>query len=115
MARGTGKTLVSLWVKERLDANRVLVLVPSLNLLSQILNEWTAQARVAFDALCVCSDRTAGRGEEEEDGAISSVSDLAFPVTDPEIARREITQFLRGDGYRVIFSTYHSSPLIAEA
>ena len=28
---------------------------------------------------------------------------------------REIAQFLKGDGYRVIFSTYHSSPLIAEA
>jgi predicted helicase len=34
---------------------------------------------------------------------------------DPEIARKEITQFLKGSGHRVIFSTYHSSPLIAEA
>jgi predicted helicase len=117
MACGTGKTLVSLCVKERLDANRTLVLVPSLNLLSQILNEWTAQARVPFDVLCVCSDLTAGKREDEEDEAISSVSDLAFPVTDPdpEIARREIVQFLKGSGHRVIFSTYHSSPLIADA
>jgi predicted helicase len=117
MACGTGKTLVPLWVKERLDANRTLVLVPSLNLLSQILNDWTAQARVSFDVLCVCSDQTAGRSEEEEDKAVSSVSDLAFPVTDrdPEIARKEIAQFLKGSGNRVIFSTYHSSPLIAEA
>ena len=55
--------------------------------------------------------------EEQEDEAISSVSDLAFPVTNPvaEIAKSEIAQFLKGDGYRVIFSTYHSSPLIAEA
>ena len=117
MACGTGKTFVSLWVKERLDAKRTLVLVPSLGLLSQILNDWTAAARLPFDALCVCSDQTAGKREEQEDEAISSVSDLAFPVTDPapEIARREIAQFLKGDGYRVIFSTYHSSPLIAEA
>jgi predicted helicase len=117
MACGTGKTFVSLWVKERLDAKRTLVLVPSLGLLSQILNDWTAQARVPFDVLCVCSDQTAGKQEEEEDEAISLVSDLAFPVTDadPEIARSEITQFLNGDGHRVIFSTYHSSPLIDEA
>jgi predicted helicase len=117
MACGTGKTLISLWVKERLDAKRTLVLVPSLGLLSQILNDWTAQARVPFDALCVCSDQTAGRNEEEEDEAFSSVSDLAFPVTDrdPATAQTEIAQFLKGNGHRVIFSTYHSSPLIAEA
>jgi superfamily II DNA or RNA helicase len=117
MACGTGKTFVSLWVKERLDAKRSLVLVPSLGLLSQILSDWTLAARVPFDVLCVCSDQTAGKREEEEDEAISLVSDLAFPVTDadPEIARSEITQFLNGDGHRVIFSTYHSSPMIAEA
>jgi superfamily II DNA or RNA helicase len=116
MACGTGKTLVSLRVKERLEAERTLVLVPSLGLLSQILNEWTAHARVSFDVLCVCSDQTAGRREEEEDEAISLVSDLAFPVTDPDpkIARKEITQFLKGGGHRVIFSTYQSSPLIAD-
>jgi predicted helicase len=39
MACGTGKTFVCLWVKERLNAKRTLVLVPSLGLLSQILND----------------------------------------------------------------------------
>ena len=48
MACGTGKTFVSLWVKERLDAKRALVLVPSLGLLSQILNDWTAAGATAF-------------------------------------------------------------------
>jgi predicted helicase len=45
MACGTGKTFVCLWVKERLKAKRTLVLVPSLGLLSQILNEWSFAAR----------------------------------------------------------------------
>ena len=45
MACGTGKTFVCLWVKERLKAKRTLVLVPSLGLLSQTLNEWTFAAR----------------------------------------------------------------------
>ena len=117
MACGTGKTFVSLWIKERLDAKRALVLVPSLGLLSQILNEWTRAARLPFDALCVCSDQTAGRREDSEDEAISSVSDLAFPVTNSsaDIAMGEIAQFQKSNGYRVIFSTYHSSPLITEA
>ena len=33
MACGTGKTLTALWLAERLDARRILVLVPSLALL----------------------------------------------------------------------------------
>jgi Restriction endonuclease/Helicase associated domain/Type III restriction enzyme, res subunit len=66
MACGTGKTFVCLWVKERLKAKRTLVLVPSLGLLSQILNEWTFGAREPFDALCVCSDQTVNRRDEDE-------------------------------------------------
>jgi predicted helicase len=56
MACGTGKTYVTLWVKEALNAQRTLVLVPSLSLLSQLLREWTHAASVPFDLLCVCSD-----------------------------------------------------------
>ncbi len=37
MACGTGKTLASLFIKEKLDAERVLVLVPSLSLLKQTM------------------------------------------------------------------------------
>jgi Helicase associated domain/Type III restriction enzyme, res subunit len=58
MACGTGKTFVCLWVKERMKVKRTFVLIPSLGLLSQILNDWTFAARDKFDALCVCSDQT---------------------------------------------------------
>jgi superfamily II DNA or RNA helicase len=110
MACGTGKTLVSMWVKERLASKRTLVLVPSLGLLSQIVNDWTSASRERFEVLCVCSDKTAGKQEEDE--AIISVSDLSFPVTsDPS----EIATFLNGSSSRVVFSTYQSSPLIADA
>ena len=102
--------LFALWVKERLKAKRTLVLVPSLNLLSQILNEWTFAARERFDALCVCSDQTVNRREEDE--AISLVSDLPFPVSSDV---GEIAHFLKRDLDQVIFSTYQSSPLIAQA
>jgi predicted helicase len=110
MACGTGKTFVSLWVKERLKAKKTLVLLPSLGLLSQTLNEWTFAARDKFEALCVCSDQTVNRRDEDE--AISLVSDLPFPVSsDP----RDIINFLKQNNDQVIFSTYQSSPLIAEA
>ena len=110
MACGTGKTFVCLWVKERLKTKRTLVLVPSLGLLSQILNEWTFAARDQFDALCVCSDQTVNRRDDDE--AISLVSDLPFPVSSDV---GEIAHFLRRDKDQVIFSTYQSSPLIAQA
>jgi predicted helicase len=79
-------------------------------LLSQILNDWTFAAREQFDALCVCSDQTVNRREEDE--AISLVSELPFPVSN-DVA--EIAHFLKQDSDQVIFSTYQSSPLVAEA
>ena len=60
MACGTGKTYVTLWIKEALNAQRTLVLVPSLGLLSQLLREWTFAAATSFEVLCVCSDQTVG-------------------------------------------------------
>jgi len=38
-ACGTGKTLIALWLHERLSSSRTLVLVPSLSLLGQTLQE----------------------------------------------------------------------------
>lgn len=110
MACGTGKTFTTLWIKEKLASKRTLVLLPSLSLLSQTLREWTFAASQPFNVLCVCSDETVGkRGEDEP---MHSVADLAFPVTSDTA---EIRQFLEGDGARVIFSTYQSSPLVADA
>lgn len=40
LACGTGKTLLTLWVSERMEARTVLVLLPSLALLRQTLHEW---------------------------------------------------------------------------
>ena len=108
MACGTGKTYVTLWIKEALAAQRTLVLVPSLGLLSQLLREWTFAAATPFEVLCVCSDQTVGTKGSDE--AIHSVADLAFPVTSDA---DEVKNFLGGAGNRVIFSTYQSSSVIA--
>jgi superfamily II DNA or RNA helicase len=108
MACGTGKTLVALWLAESMRAQRTLVLMPSLSLLAQTLREWRANATRPFEALPVCSDETV-RGK---DLLISHTSDLPFPVTTDA---GEIAAFLRKRGPRVVFSTYQSSPKIAEA
>jgi predicted helicase len=108
MACGTGKTLAAMWIAERLDSTRTLILVPSLSLLAQTLREWSANATKPFDYLAVCSDETVA-GEDE---FVPHTSELGLPVTtDPEA----IAAFLRRRGRRVVFATYQSSPQIAAA
>ena len=110
MACGTGKTYVTLWIKEALDAQRTLVLVPSLGLLSQLLREWTSAAAIPFELLCVCSDKTVGSKGNDE--TIHNVAELAFPVTSDA---EEVKRFLSGPGNRVVVSTYQSSLVVAAA
>lgn len=111
MACGTGKTFTTLWIKEKLKAESTLILLPSLSLLSQTLKEWYSAANQSFQSLAVCSDETVTRGAEE-DATAESTQDLSFPVSsEPKV----IAKFLKGSGPKVIFSTYQSSPMIAEA
>lgn len=110
MACGTGKTFTTLWIKEKLEAESTLILLPSLGLLSQTLHEWTLAANQPFEVLCVCSDETVGKKGSDE--AIHSITDVAFPVTSNV---EDIRKFLNRSGAKVVFSTYQSSPLVAEA
>ena len=108
-ACGTGKTLAALWISERLEAKRTLVLLPSLTLLSQTVSEWLANAKEPFAYLPVCSDDTVSRGN---DAAVMFTADLEYPVT---TSPDDIATFLRRHSRQVVFSTYQSSPQIAEA
>lgn len=109
MACGTGKTLAALFIAETMQAKRTLVLLPSLSLLAQTVREWTANASDPFDFLPVCSDESVS----DRDGAVSTTTDLGFPVTTDSDS---IASFLRRrSGTQVVFSTYQSSPRIAEA
>ena len=110
MACGTGKTLTSLFIKEKLAAERTLVLLPSLSLLKQTMSEWRANAKTPFRALPVCSDESVS---DTQDEPVAHTSELGLPdvTTDPAA----ISVFLRCPGPRVVFSTYQSSPQIAAA
>jgi superfamily II DNA or RNA helicase len=103
-ATGTGKTLTALFIKEKLKANRVLVLEPSIGLIGQNLAEFMANKRADFGPIVVASDVT-----EEDD---IPVSDLGLPVTTKP---SEIAARLREPGPVTMFSTLHSSPQIAKA
>lgn len=120
MACGTGKTLVGRWHAEASGATNVLVLVPSLSLLTQTLAEWRRLHSWPFDALVVCSDPTTSTGaaeRREEDGSTAVIPDWstvrAKVTTNAQVASGFLTR--RGERARVVFSTYHSAPVVAAA
>lgn len=77
-APGTGKTLTSLFIFEKLAPDLTLFLVPSISLLGQTLDEWMANARTDFSVLSVCSDASVNA---QDDIPLSDTESLGFPVT----------------------------------
>jgi predicted helicase len=112
MACGTGKTLVALWAAEQLQPKTVLVLLPGLLLLQQTLREWSLHTSWGsrFSYLCVCSDKTM---DLPNDGINLDKSGVGFKVdTDPNLVRAFLER--ETDDIKVIFSTYHSTKVVAE-
>lgn len=92
MATGSGKTWVSFAAAAELQARTVLVLMPSLALVTQSAAAWRADERWAdTPMLAVCSD-TGGSGLEA--------------TTDPD----RVSEFAAGGG--VVFGTYQSSDVL---
>lgn len=111
-ACGTGKTLTSLWITEKINAKTVLFLAPSLALIKQTLEAWAKQSNRPFSYLAVCSDKSVSLNEE--DNGDIAISELNIPVT---TNITEILYFLlsKKADIKYIFSTYQSLPVIAEA
>lgn len=112
MPCGTGKTLVALWAAEAAQPQMVIVFVPSLALLRQTAREWlknTSWRDYAY--CCVCSDKTVTSGN---DALVLRPSDLEFDVAD---SSEKVAAFLQNPttGPRIVFATYHSSNLVADA
>jgi predicted helicase len=121
MACGTGKTFTSLQIAEKETKGKgvVLFLVPSIALLGQTLREWTADAQHAFHAICICSDANVSRKRSKnEDTDGFSVVDLALPAsTDVKGILKQFDQIRQAQSHplTVVFSTYQSIEVIAEA
>ena len=114
MACGTGKTLVALWAAEAQGPKTVLVLVPSLALLSQTLPDWCKQSKWGdrFRYLCVCSDASVTQSVKNDDYELKQ-SDLEFTVTTDS---KQVQGFLAANqsGVNVVFSTYQSAEVVAK-
>ena len=122
MACGTGKTYTSLKIAEDevKSTGLVLFLVPSIALLGQTLNEWTANAAKPIRPMCVCSDAEVSKKQKSTDDGGFTVEELAFPASTNVDAI--VSQFRQLDllaktngGFRVVFSTYQSLPQVIRA
>lgn len=112
-ACGTGKTYTGRWLAEDMGARLVLVALPSLALVAQTLAGWQDAGDWAFDPLVVCSDPTAADAWRVE-GEFWQERHTRVVTTDSA----PVTNFLAStflDRPRVVFSTYHSLPVVARA
>ena len=119
MACGTGKTFTSLRLIEQETGNKglVLVLVPSIALVNQTLNEWNNFSEKPLMNICICSDKKASQKRNESDDGYNDPVDLALPAnTKPEsIVRQIVSACKKAEGMIVVFSTYQSIDVISKA
>jgi superfamily II DNA or RNA helicase len=109
MACGTGKTLTSIRISEHLNSQLTVVVVPSISLISQAISDWSRDSSEPISWWAVCSDETVGTNAEAEK---FHAFDLAKPSSTDESS---LSRFLQVEGRRVVFSTYHSSGIVARA
>jgi predicted helicase len=115
-ACGTGKTFTSLKLAEAMAADnggqlKVLFLAPSISLVSQTLREWMAQTQTDIRPFIVCSDSKAGRQAED-----ITTHDIPLPTTDAARLASEMAKVgRRGRQMTVVFSTYQSIDVVAQA
>ena len=121
MACGTGKTFNALRIAESETDSKglILFLVPSIALLGQALREWSADANEPINAICICSDpKVSVKRTRNLDKVTLNVVDLALPAsTDSKDILRQFRYIQAKDstGMTVVFSTYQSIDVIAEA
>lgn len=108
---GTGKTLISLWIKENLASKHTLVLVPSLALLKQIKNEWSANTERYIPYICVCSEKDINK-DKKLDKSVVHIQEISGKVTNNP---KEIQEFLTTYNETIVYSTYQSLKVVCES
>jgi len=113
-ACGTGKTIVSLWVKEKLNARKVLFVVPSISLIKQTVDQWLEQKIKDFKFFCVVSNIGEKTSKNNYDYIDIEPNELGVPYS---TKAEDVANFIKNYSQEdiVIFSTYHSLNIIYEA
>jgi len=124
MACGTGKTFTSLKIAEEetkdVESPTILFLAPSIALVSQTLNEWSAQSEKPLHGVCVCSDPQVSRAISDDSNSDMLTVDLALPAsTSPREVGEQIEKARakqkEDGGLVVVFSTYQSIDVVSNA
>ena len=118
MACGTGKTFTSLKIAEAQVGvgGTVLILVPSLALMSQTIREWTIDSTTPLRSYAVCSDVQVGkRRRDKDDVAEVDLHDLDYPATTNATRLASKASDPAADRMTVVFSTYQSIQVISDA
>jgi predicted helicase len=118
MACGTGKTFTGLKIAEAMvgKGGNVLVLVPSLALMSQTIREWTIDSATPLRSYAVCSDAAVGkRRKDKDDIAEIELHDLDYPATTKAVKLASRASHPAPDRMTVVFSTYQSIQVISDA
>ena len=114
MPCGTGKTFTALKIAEKMAKKNgnVLILMPSLSLVSQTHKEFMQNSNKKINAFIICSDKKAGKDSED-----IGKMDLALPpTTDSKELARKLNSSPRGkNNINIIFSTYHSIDVVSQA
>jgi len=110
MACGTGKTLTSYWINNKLFNKKTVIFVPSLYLLSQFYSDWVNQSyaeKNKIHYILIGSDA-------DVDEEIKYKSNGLILNTDPKSIRQYIKSIAPQDKL-VVISTYQSADKLAEA
>lgn len=109
---GSGKTLIGKWIADRLGAKQILIMVPSLALIKQTVEEWYRVRGPGFRYICICSDQSVA-SLHRKDGWEADPSDQDFKVSTDS---RELAAFLQQSSSlpHVVFSTYQSSAVVVD-
>lgn len=102
MACGSGKTLTSLWIAEKLNAKNIIVALPSLQLQAQTVGTWIVEA-VEFNLKMIVIG---------SDKSIGEIFGIQVTTDSKEIA----DFFLKNKAEnKIVFTTYQSTNTLIEA
>lgn len=106
MPCGSGKSLVSYWISQKLESKKIVIAVPNLNLNSQMLNTYMGQLQHKdhdYKILCVCSDEAIAKNIHEDVGVNVTTS------------CDDVKGFIKENYSFIIFITYQSGKVLTEA
>lgn len=93
----------------------ILFMVPSIALLGQSLNAWMTDTKYRMKAVCICSDSKASKRNDFDNDETSIIDNPLPATTNINSIKRQLLGYKDTDGLVVVFSTYQSIDVLAEA